>query len=83
METILADLSVSMSEFKKNPAAVLRQARQRPVAVFSHNSPVFYMLEPRLYEALLDALADRQLEQTVLSRLAERAQAIEVDVDTV
>ncbi|MFN4005263.1 MAG: type II toxin-antitoxin system Phd/YefM family antitoxin [Hylemonella sp.] len=83
METILADLSVSMSEFKKNPAAVLRQARQRPVAVLSHNSPAFYMLEPRLYEALLDALADRQLEQTVLSRLAERAQAIEVDVDTV
>jgi len=83
METILADLSVSMSEFKKNPAAVLRQARQRPVAVLSHNSPAFYMLEPQLYKALLDALADRQLEQTVLSRLAERAQAIEVDVDTV
>lgn len=63
--------------------AALRQARLRPVAVLSHNSPAFYMLEPRLYEALLDALADRQLEQTVLSRLAERTQAIEVDIDTV
>lgn len=63
--------------------AALRQARLRPVAVLSHNSPAFYMLEPQLYEALLDAWADRQLEQTVLSRLAERAQAIEVDIDTV
>ncbi len=63
--------------------AALRQARLRPVAVLSHNSPAFYMLEPQLYEALLDAWADRQLEQTVLSRLAERTQAIEVDIDTV
>lgn len=29
MDTILADLSVSMSEFKKSPAAVLRHADKR------------------------------------------------------
>ena len=53
METILADQTVSMSEFKKNPAAVLRQAQSKPVAVLSHNKAAFYMVEPRLFEVLM------------------------------
>ena len=53
MEKMLVDLTVSMSEFKKNPAAVLRQAGGRPVAVLNHNRVGFYLLEPALYEALL------------------------------
>ena len=83
METILADMTISMSEFKKNPSSVLRQAQSRPVAVLNHNKAAFYMVEPRLFQAMMDELADRGLHRTVLSRLAERAQAIEVDIDTV
>lgn len=83
MESILADKTVSMSEFKKNPAAVLRDAQRRPVAVLNHNKAAFYMIEPALFEAMLDELADQELYQTVLARIAERAQAIEVDIDEV
>ena len=57
-------MTVSMSEFKKNPAAVLRQAHGRPVAVLNHNSAAFYMLEPRLFQALLDELAKQELRRT-------------------
>jgi antitoxin StbD len=53
MEKMLVDLAVSMSEFKKNPAAVLRQAAGRPVAVLNHNRVGFYLLEPAVYESLL------------------------------
>ena len=49
MEAILADVTVSMSEFKKNPAAVLREANNRPVAVLNHNRAAFYMIEPQLF----------------------------------
>ncbi len=83
MESILADKTVSMSEFKKNPAAVLRDAQRRPVAVLNHNKAAFYMIEPALFQAMLDELADQELYQTVLARIAERAQAIEVDIDEV
>ena len=38
MQTLLVDQAVSMSEFKKNPAAVLRQAAGRPVAVLNQKS---------------------------------------------
>lgn len=56
MQTLLVDRAVSMSQFKKNPAAVLRQAEGRPVAVLNHNRVGFYLLEPPLLEALLEEL---------------------------
>ena len=83
MEAIFTDITVSMSEFKKNPAAVLRQANSRPVAVLNHNKAAFYMVEPALFQAMLDELADQELYQKVVARMRERARAIEVDIDEV
>ena len=80
METILADVAVSMSEFKKNPAAVLRGANNRPVAVLNHNRAAFYMVEPPLFEALMEELADKELQRKVLRRMADKSKAIEVDL---
>lgn len=81
MEKILADISVSMSEFKKNPAAVLREAKRQPVAVLSHNKTAFYMVEPTVFETMLEELADRPLLAKAAQRLADRARAVEVDLD--
>ena len=83
MEVLYADVTISMSEFKKNPAAVLREAKNRPVAVLNHNKAAFYMIEPALFEAMLEELSDQQLGRTVLARMSERAQAIEVDIDAI
>ena len=83
METLYADVTISMSEFKKNPAEVLREAKNRPVAVLNHNKAAFYMLEPALFKAMLEELSDQQLSRTVLERMSERAQAIEVDIDAI
>lgn len=83
MEVLYADVTISMSEFKKNPAAVLREAKNRPVAVLNHNKAAFYMLEPALFKAMLEELSDQQLSRTVLERMSERAQAIEVDIDAI
>jgi len=77
MQTLLVDRAVSMSQFKKNPAAVLRQAQGRPVAVLNHNRVGFYLLEPPLLEALLEELGrlrhagsvpHQQLIETLLSQ---------------
>jgi len=83
MENIYSDVTVSMSEFKKNPAAVLRDAKRRPVAVLNHNKAAFYMVDPALFEAMLEELSDQALYRTVLSRMGERASAIEVDIDAI
>jgi antitoxin StbD len=81
VEAILADVAVSMSEFKKNPAAVLREANHRPVAVLNHNRAAFYMIEPRLFEAIMDEIADQEIYRKALSRLADKSRAVEVDID--
>lgn len=83
MDTILADYTVSMSEFKKNPANVLRQAGEKPVVVLNHNRPAFYMITPKLFEALIEELSDRDISELVKKRLASKETAIEVDIDTV
>ncbi|WP_090142200.1 type II toxin-antitoxin system Phd/YefM family antitoxin [Limnohabitans sp. DM1] len=83
MQAIDADVVISMSEFKKNPAAVLRDAKSRPVVVLSHNKAAFYRVKPALFEALLEELADQDLHRTVLSRMGERSLALEVDIDAI
>ena len=81
MDTIFADLSVSMSEFKRNPAQVLRTAGEKPVAVLNHNRPAFYMISPKRFEALVEELADRELVNLARQRLLEKDSAVEVDLD--
>lgn len=85
MQTLYTDLTVSMSDFKKNPAKVLRDAGAQPVAVLSHNKAAFYMVEPGLFEAMLEDLADARLLPLLKRRIAsaERGEITEVDVDTV
>ena len=81
MEAVLADLSISISEFKKNPADVLRRADNRPVAVLSHNKTAFYMVPPAVMEALLEELEDADLARIVRDRLAARDTPIPADID--
>lgn len=81
MDAIYADYSISMSEFKRNPAQVLRSAGEKPVAVLNHNRPAFYMITPKLFEALVDQLADRDLVELVRSRLAMKEAAVEVGLE--
>ena len=83
METIYADLSVSMTEFKKNPAKIVRSADKKPVAVLSHNKPAFYMLAPALFEALLEELDDKVLVEIARQRLASKDDVVMVDIDKI
>ncbi|ASR89036.1 MULTISPECIES: type II toxin-antitoxin system Phd/YefM family antitoxin [Alcaligenes] len=81
MDAIYADYSISMSGFKKNPAQVLRTAGEKPIAVLHHNRPAFYMVTPRLFEALVEEMANRDLDELVRRRLAVKDTAVEVDLE--
>lgn len=81
MKARLAATAVRMSELKRNPAAVLRGASHRPIAVLKRNRVAFYVLEPRLFEAMMDEFADQELCGRAVSRLADKSRVIEVDID--
>lgn len=57
MEHLLAMRSVSITELKRSPSAVLAQAGSEPVAVLNHNRPAAYLLSPDMYESMLERLA--------------------------
>ena len=63
MEQVLASRSVSITELKRSPSAVLEQAGSEPVAVLNHNRPAAYLLSPSVYQAMLERLnADLRTE---------------------
>jgi len=79
MQSVLAEMAVSVSELKKNPSAVMSNAEGRPVAVLNHNRVMGYMVPAELYEAMMDRLDDLDLVQIIKSRQHEKG--IPVDLD--
>lgn len=58
MDNIYDNLTVSVTELKRNFATVLASARETPVAVLNHNKPEAYLLSASYYERLLEILED-------------------------
>jgi antitoxin StbD len=56
MEQVLTTRSVSITELKRSPSAVLEQAGAEPVAVLNHNRPAAYLLSPEVYASMLERL---------------------------
>lgn len=49
---ILANLSISVSEFKKNPKTVIKAVKSEPIAVIVNNRPAFYCVPADILESL-------------------------------
>lgn len=81
MRQVLAGFSVSISELKKNPSALLAQASGSPIAVLNHNKPAAYLIPAETYEALMDMLEDYELALLVEERRKDKDQAITVSLD--
>ena len=52
-------------------------------AALNHNRPAFYMVTPKLFEALVEELADRDLIAVARQRLALKDTAVEVDLEQI
>jgi antitoxin StbD len=67
-QRVEADLAVSVTDLKKNPAAAFEAAETQAVAVLNHNRVVGYIVSPVAWEGMLEALDDlriiEQLEKT-------------------
>ncbi len=79
MEVVYADASVSITELKKNPSAVIEQAEGFPVAILNHNKPAAYLVPAAAFEALLDKLEDVELAAIVKQR--ESQAEVEISLD--
>ncbi len=81
MESVLANCSVSISELKKNPSALIEEAEGEPIAILNHNRPTAYLISAGTYESMLEKLEDYQLGLIIKSRQEEKELAVDVDID--
>ena len=79
MQSILADVAVSVSELKKNPSGVLAGAGGMPVAVLNHNRVMGYMVPAELYEQMMERLDDLELVEIVKARSGEEPIPVRLD----
>jgi len=79
---ILADVGVSISDLKRNPAAVIEAARNQQVAVLNRNRPVAYVISPEVWDHILDVFGDQKLARDIESVLEDDlADAVEVKLE--
>ena len=79
MDSIIANMTVSVTELKRNFAGVLKQADDCPVAVLNHNRPEAYLLSAAHYERLMAYLED--LEDAKLVHERADGPFVEVGLD--
>jgi antitoxin StbD len=69
---VLAEMTASVSELKKNPMGTVALGEGAAVAILNHNEPAFYCVPAKAYEALMDRLEDIELNAIADSRHGER-----------
>ncbi len=78
MTAFNANASVSITELKKNPMAVLKRSKGKPVAILNHDKQVAYLVPAKTYEKILDILEDYELAEIVRKRQKQINKAITV-----
>lgn len=81
MNQILANFSASITEFKKNPSAIIHNSGGEAVAILNHNKPEAYIVSADAYERMLNLIEDLELGQIVRERLKDKSKAKEVSID--
>ena len=79
MDTIFTSMTVSVTELKRNFAAIIKQADESPVAILNHNRPEAYLLPAAHYERLMAYLED--LEDARMVQERTNGPFVEVSLD--
>lgn len=81
MESIFASKSVGISELKANPAAVLLAAESEPIAVLNRNKTAGYLVSPKAWEAMFEALENAELSAIANLRLNDGKKPVKISID--
>ena len=72
MDRIMTELTTTISEFKKNPNAVVKKAKMKPFAVLTNNKPTFYVMSPELFDEIEEILWEIRITPLIKKRLASK-----------
>lgn len=69
MDTVLANVTVSVTELKRNFSNIMRKVENTPVAVLNHNRPEAYLLSADYYGQLMAHLEDLEDAKLIRERI--------------
>ena len=76
---ILAEVTASVSERKKNPMGTVAAGEGGAVAILNRNEPAIYCVPAEAYEALMDRLEDDELNRIADKRGGEKLHRVTLD----
>jgi len=81
MQPILANYTASITELKKSPTQLLKDAGDEAVAILNHNVASAYLVPSHMYEKMMDVMDDYYLRQEVDEALKDPNKPIRVELD--
>lgn len=76
---ILAEMTASVSELKRNPMGTVAAGEGAPVAILNRNEPAFYCVPARAYEAMVERLDDIELNAIAEARKSQPVVKVTLD----
>ena len=78
---IYANYTVSISQLKRNPQALIDNAHGDIIALLNRNRPTAYIVPAKTFDWLMEVAEDIELGQIIEERKGEKAEAVEVGID--
>lgn len=69
---VLAEMTASVSELKKNPMGTVAAGDGAAVAILNRNEPAFYCVPAKVYEAMMERLDDIELNRLADARADDK-----------
>lgn len=79
VSVVLAEVTASVSELKRNPMGTVAAGEGAPVAILNRNEPAFYCVPAKAYEAMMERLEDIELNAIADSRANEPVIKVALD----
>ena len=77
--TILAEVTASVSELKRNPMGTVAAGEGFPVAILNRNEPAFYCVPAKAFEVMMDIIEDIELNAIADARMNENRTHVDID----
>jgi antitoxin StbD len=78
---IYANYTVSISQLKRNPQALIDNAHGDIIALLNRNRPTAYIVPAETFDWLMELAEDIELGQIIEERKSEKPEAVEVGID--
>ncbi len=83
MQPIFANYTASITELKKSPTQLLKDAGDEAVAILNHNVASAYLVPSVLYEHMMDVMDDYYLRKDIDEALMNKDKPIRVNIDDI